>query len=73
MKTKDEQLKQLHTNIVKAIYIDEVKSLTEVSLMYSGYPYAVGGINREDIKKVASSIVGVNYYINSFGVLCLYF
>jgi len=73
MKSKEELRKQLHTNIVKAVFIDKVKSLTEVSLMYSGYPYAVGGIDRQDIKAVSNSIIGVDTYINSYGVLCLRF
>lgn len=73
MKSKEELRKQLHTNIVTAVFIDKVRSLTEVSLMCSGYPYAVGGIDKQDIKEVANSIVGVDTYINSYGILCLRF
>lgn len=70
------KLQQLIINLKQAIFIDKVRYLTEVSLTYNNYPYAVSGINRQDIKLAVTSInneVGsrISYYINSYGVLCL--
>jgi hypothetical protein len=69
-----EQLKQ---NIIKAFFIDKVQYLTEVSLMYSSLPYAVGNINKQDICNTVSFInssglfVPIVITVNGYGVLTL--
>jgi len=80
-----ERVSKLVENIKQAIYIDKVSILTEVSLMYVGSKYAVGGINKQDIKiavncinneKMLSNVIGfkpIEFYTNGYGVLCLKF
>lgn len=70
MTDKQNELVQV---ITKAVFVDKVRLLTEVSLKYNGYPYCIGGITKQDIKVAVSSIKGIDYYVNSYGVLCLRF
>lgn len=70
MTDKQNELVQV---ITKAVFIDKVTMLTGVSLMYVGYPYCIGSITKQDIKVAVSSIKGIEYYFNSYGVLCLRF
>ena len=71
-------MEKLIENIEKALFIDNKRFLTQVSLMNNGYPYAVGGISKQDIiiavntinKKSENKII--HYYYNSYGVLTIH-
>jgi len=70
-------METLINNIEQALFKDNKRVLTQVSLMNNGYPYAVGGISKQDII-VAVNIINkkglfkpINHYYNSFGVLTI--
>lgn len=71
-------MEKLIKNIEKALFIDNKRFLTQVSLMNNGYPYAVGGISKQDIIIAVNTINGkaknkrINYYYNSYGVLTIH-
>ena len=84
METK-ERISKIISNIKQAIYIDGMTMLTEVSFKYEGYKYAVHNATNQDIKiavncinneKLLSKDKGfkpIEFYVNSYGVLCLRF
>lgn len=70
-------METLINNIEQALFKDNKGALTQVSLMNNGYPYAVGGISKQDIIIAVNTInkkglfKTINYYYSSFGVLTI--
>lgn len=68
-------METLIKSIKQALFIDNQRSLTQVSLLCSGYPYAVGGYSKYDIPIAVAKINSeglfkpLKLYYNSYGIM----
>ena len=75
---QEKPIDKLIRSIKQALFSDNKRILTQVSLMNIGYPYSVGGISKQDIIVAIKTIndKGLNktihYYYNSYGVLTIH-